>query len=62
MSFKNASAYSGPIISFNGVWPKFPSTVIDHNCLEHLPTMWLPEEPCHQKLHHLILNEFELWW
>jgi hypothetical protein len=36
--------------------------VIDHNCLEHLPNMWLGEEPCHQKLHHLILNEYELWW
>jgi hypothetical protein len=36
--------------------------VIDHNCLEHLPNMWLGEEPCHQKLHHLILNEFGLWW
>jgi hypothetical protein len=24
--------------------------------------MWLGEEPCHQKLHHLILNEYELWW
>jgi hypothetical protein len=30
--------------------------------LEHLPNMWLGEEPCHQKLHHLILNEYELWW
>jgi hypothetical protein len=39
----------------NSDWLEFSSTVIDHNLLEHLPNVWHGKEPCHQKLHHLIL-------